>query len=196
MAYEGPCISCDSHILEVPEIFDGLQEKYGDEAPKIIHDPERGAVLDIPGHNAFVNIGRFGIAVKDDGAIGPITARAVREAMLHPQDLLEAVADALGRLDALMLECNHDGALLSAGDYPSFLKARIAGDRGHLSNTQAAALLARIDRSRLRCVVAAHLSRKNNTSALAQAALAPVLSCAPADILIARQDEGLDWLTV
>jgi predicted TIM-barrel fold metal-dependent hydrolase len=62
MAYEGPCVSCDSHILEVPEIFDGLQERYGDEAPKIVHDPERGAVLDIPGHSAFVNIGRFGIA--------------------------------------------------------------------------------------------------------------------------------------
>lgn len=108
----------------------------------------------------------------------------------------EAVAHALGRLDALMLECNHDGALLRAGDYPPFLKARIAGDRGHLSNAQAAELLARIDRSRLRCVVAAHLSRKNNAPPLAQAALAAVLNCAPAEILVARQTDGLDWLSV
>lgn len=107
-----------------------------------------------------------------------------------------AVAGALGRLDALMLECNHDAALLHASDYPPFLKARIAGDRGHLSNAQAAELLARIDRSRLRCVVAAHLSRKNNAPALAQAALAAVLNCALAEVLVARQAEGLDWLTV
>ncbi len=107
-----------------------------------------------------------------------------------------AVADALDRLDALMIECNHDAALLRASDYPPFLKARIAGDRGHLSNAQAADLLARIDRSRLRCVVAAHLSRKNNASALAQAALAAVLNCAPAEILVARQADGLDWLAV
>jgi phosphoribosyl 1,2-cyclic phosphodiesterase len=95
-----------------------------------------------------------------------------------------------------MLECNHDGALLRAGDYPAFLKARIAGDRGHLSNAQAAELLARIDRSRLRRVVAAHLSRKNNAPALAQAALAAVLNCAPAEVLVARHADGLDWLTV
>ncbi len=107
-----------------------------------------------------------------------------------------AVADALGRLDALMLECNHEPALLHAGDYPPFLKARIAGDRGHLSNAQAAALLARIDRSRLRGVVAAHLSRKNNAPALAQAALAAVLNCTPAEVPVARQADGLDWFTV
>lgn len=107
-----------------------------------------------------------------------------------------AVVGALGRLDALMLECNHDGALLRAGRYPPFLKARIAGDHGHLSNAQAAELLARIDRSRLRCVVAAHLSRKNNAPALAQEALAAVLDCTPSEVLVARQADGLDWLTV
>lgn len=106
------------------------------------------------------------------------------------------VEDALARLDALMLECNHDAELLQAGDYPAFLKARIGGDRGHLSNAQAAALLARIDRGRLRCVVAAHLSRKNNAPELAQAALAAVLNCAPAEVLVARQADGLDWVTV
>ncbi|MFN3566489.1 MAG: MBL fold metallo-hydrolase [Burkholderiaceae bacterium] len=87
-------------------------------------------------------------------------------------------------------------AALARLDYPPFLKARIGGDRGHLSNAQAAALLARIDRGRLRCVVAAHLSRKNNSPALAQAALAAVLDCAPADVRVARQVDGLDWVTV
>ena len=107
-----------------------------------------------------------------------------------------AVERALDRLDALMLECNHDAGMLRAGDYPPFLKARIGGDRGHLSTAQAAALLGRIDRSRLRCVVAAHLSRKNNAPALAQAALAAVLNCAPTEVRVARQVDGLDWVTV
>jgi phosphoribosyl 1,2-cyclic phosphodiesterase len=106
------------------------------------------------------------------------------------------VEAAFGGLDALMIECNHDAALLRACDYPPFLKMRIAGDHGHLSNAQAAELLARIDRSRLGCVVAAHLSRKNNAPALAQAALAAVLNCAAAEVLVAHQGEGLDWQTV
>lgn len=107
-----------------------------------------------------------------------------------------AVVAALGRLDALMLECNHDAAMLRAGDYPPFLKARIGGDQGHLSNAQAARLLAQVDRSRLQRVVAAHLSRRNNAPALAQAALAAVLDCAASEVFVADQTSGLDWLTV
>ncbi|MEG0821106.1 MAG: MBL fold metallo-hydrolase, partial [Burkholderiaceae bacterium] len=65
----------------------------------------------------------------------------------HPTALVE---EALAQLDGLVLECNHDPGLLAAGPYPAFLKARVAGDRGHLSNPQAAGLLARLDRRRLR----------------------------------------------
>lgn len=107
-----------------------------------------------------------------------------------------AVATAFGQLDALILECNHDAGLLAASDYPPFLKSRIAGDHGHLSNAQAACLLAQIDRSRLQQVAAAHLSRRNNRRDLAQAALADVLGCASHDILVADQDVGLDWIEV
>jgi phosphoribosyl 1,2-cyclic phosphodiesterase len=106
------------------------------------------------------------------------------------------VAAALGRLDALMLECNHDVERLRACDYPPFLKARIAGARGHLSNAQAANLLADLDRSRLQRTIAAHLSRRNNTSELAQAALAAALGCEAREILVADQAVGLAWLTV
>ncbi|NBQ88585.1 MAG: MBL fold metallo-hydrolase [Betaproteobacteria bacterium] len=59
---------------------------------------------------------------------------------------------------ALMLECNHDEALLAAGPYPAFLKARVGGLWGHLSNAQAAQLLAELAHPGLRHVVAAHLS--------------------------------------
>ncbi len=107
-----------------------------------------------------------------------------------------AVARMLDGLDALLLECNHDADILAAGDYPPFLKARIAGDRGHLSNAQAAGLLAEIDRSRLRFIGAAHLSRHNNRPALARQALAAAAECSEADIHVAGQDSGLPWFEI
>lgn len=106
------------------------------------------------------------------------------------------VAAALAGVHALQLECNHDAQMLADGDYPAFLKRRIAGDHGHLSNAQAAALLGMMDRSRLRTVAAAHLSRRNNRQALARAALAAVLGCAAEIVAVADQDLGLDWTEV
>jgi len=95
--------------------------------------------------------------------------------------------------DALVLECNHDAAMLKAGDYPAKLKRRIAGRLGHLDNQAAAGLLATLDVSRLQHIVAAHLSRQNNTPALARSALASVLGCSEAWIGVADQDEGFGW---
>ncbi len=99
----------------------------------------------------------------------------------------------LGGCDALVLECNHDTEMLANGDYPYFLKQRVGGRQGHLNNADAAALLARLDTSRLRHLVAAHLSQKNNTPELAVAALCGALGCAPEWIAVATQEEGLGW---
>jgi len=106
------------------------------------------------------------------------------------------VARALDGLHALQLECNHDAQMLMGGSYPYFLKQRIAGDAGHLSNAQAAALLGMIDRSRLHTVAAAHLSRSNNRPDLAHAALAGWCGDVLERVLVATQDDGLDWTVV
>lgn len=98
--------------------------------------------------------------------------------------------------DALFLETNYDPHLLKNGPYPPHLKERVSGRFGHLSNDEAAALLACLDHSRLQCVVAAHISKKNNTPQLAQAALARVLGCDPETVVVADQDLGLDWRDV
>ncbi len=103
------------------------------------------------------------------------------------------VVAALGGLTSLVLETNHDRALLADGHYPPSLKRRIGGAFGHLENGTAAAILASLDRSRLRTVVAAHLSRHNNRADLAQLALASVLGCAPDRVPVADQDEGVGW---
>jgi len=103
------------------------------------------------------------------------------------------VEAALSELDALVLECNHDEAMLRSGTYPAWLKARIAGPFGHLSNAAAARLLGSLERSRLQHVIAAHLSQQNNRPELARAALAGALGCAPAWIGVATQDSGCGW---
>ncbi|MCD6673126.1 MAG: MBL fold metallo-hydrolase [Burkholderiaceae bacterium] len=107
------------------------------------------------------------------------------------------VVRALSRLDALVLECNHDPGLLEANRrYTAALKRRIGGQWGHLSNIEAARILAAVDRSRLRIVVAAHLSRQNNRPDLARAALACVFDDDPQALQVADQDSGIGWIAV
>ena len=94
---------------------------------------------------------------------------------------------------ALVLECNHDAELLANGAYPYSLKQRVGGRFGHLNNSDAAALLARLDNSKLQHIVAAHLSRKNNTPELAVRALSGALNCSGEWIGVATQGEGFAW---
>ena len=103
---------------------------------------------------------------------------------------------ALERLDALLLECNHDSEMLASGPYPPGLKQRVGGQFGHLSNDQASDLLCKIDTTRLQHLVAAHLSDKNNHPDLARQALSVALGCAAPDISVANQDDGLAWRPV
>lgn len=102
----------------------------------------------------------------------------------------------LAGLHALVLECNHDPALLAGSRYPGFLKARIGGRFGHLSNARAAELLAACRTPRLARVVAAHLSRENNSPALVRDALAAVWSTAAEDLVVADAENGVGWLDV
>jgi phosphoribosyl 1,2-cyclic phosphodiesterase len=102
----------------------------------------------------------------------------------------------LAGIDALVLECNHDAAMLENGPYPMSLKRRVGGRFGHMENSQSAALLAKLKHDRLQCVMAAHVSKKNNTAELAQRALAQVLNCADDDVRVACQVTGFDWITL
>ncbi|NJR71882.1 MAG: MBL fold metallo-hydrolase [Gammaproteobacteria bacterium] len=99
----------------------------------------------------------------------------------------------LTNCDALVLEANHDADMLRLGPYPASLKQRVAGRFGHLDNLTAANLLARIRSTKLQHILAAHLSKQNNTEALAAEAFANALNCASNWIGIARQDDGFDW---
>lgn len=103
------------------------------------------------------------------------------------------VEEKLSGCDALVLETNHDLDLLWKGGYPKWLKERIAGPFGHLDNAAAGRLLEALDRSKLKHVIAAHLSAQNNTVELARGALARALGCAEGWVGVATQEEGFGW---
>jgi phosphoribosyl 1,2-cyclic phosphodiesterase len=101
----------------------------------------------------------------------------------------------LSAVDALVLECNHDLGLLMNSAYPYALKQRIAGRLGHLDNHTAAGLLSALPQAkgRMQHVIAAHLSKQNNTPALARQALAEALGCSDDWIGVATQADGFGW---
>lgn len=78
----------------------------------------------------------------------------------HP---FAGLGEALGQLDAVFLESNYDPRMLDNGPYPQFLKQRIKGPHGHISNAEAAALLRDWAGGRLKWAVLSHLSEQNNT---------------------------------
>jgi phosphoribosyl 1,2-cyclic phosphodiesterase len=103
------------------------------------------------------------------------------------------IVQALSGVDALVLECNHDLDMLMNGPYPAQLKSRIAGRLGHLANAASAELVRALDCSRFQHLIAAHLSRQNNTPELARAALASALGCATDWVGVATQEDGFFW---
>lgn len=119
---------------------------------------------------------RLGI-LTDLGAITPFVVNSYRDC------------------DALVLESNHCVDMLARGPYPPSLKLRVGGRYGHLSNHQAAGLLAEVDTARLQHLVVAHLSEKNNSLERVAACLADVIEPIN-NVLYACQEEGFDWLTI
>lgn len=73
----------------------------------------------------------------------------------------------LEKLDAVLLEANHDIHMLEVGAYPYPLKRRIMGDKGHLSNELSGQLLCDILHDNLKHIVLGHLSKENNYARLA-----------------------------
>ena len=107
--------------------------------------------------------------------------------------ITQHVVDKLSGCEALVIECNHDLDMLMSGPYAISLKQRVAGRFGHLDNAGARHLVASLDRSRLRHLIAAHLSQQNNTPVLAQKALATAAGCAEDWIGVASQLDGFAW---
>ena len=77
------------------------------------------------------------------------------------------VRASLLKCDYLYLEANHEPSMVYACNRPMLYKQRVLGRQGHLSNDEAAALLAEIDHPSLKYVYLAHLSSECNNPELA-----------------------------
>lgn len=75
----------------------------------------------------------------------------------------DQVKDYFGKCNAAFLECNYDEDLLNNGHYPAYLKQRIKGPRGHLSNKEALEIFRRHRSANLKYLFLSHLSSENNS---------------------------------
>ena len=119
----------------------------------------------------------------EDGSVGLLTDSGY---------VTEDAADLLPGCDLVLLEANHDVETLECGPYPYYLKQRILGNAGHLSNETAARFAVALASSGTRELILSHLSWENNTPtmaynaverALSAAGLSPRLTVAPRDHL-------------
>lgn len=97
----------------------------------------------------------------------------------------------IGEANYLVLEANYDEVMLREGNYPQYLKERIAGPTGHLSNTECGEALANNATMELKHVWLCHLSEENNHPVLAQKTVEQVLRSYG---LIAGKDFNVDVL--
>lgn len=117
----------------------------------------------------------------EDGGVGFLTDTGY---------ITDEAAALLPGVALAILEANHDIETLRSGPYPYYLKQRILSHQGHLCNEDAAAFAVTLAEHGAGEIVLAHLSRDNNTpamalnavsSALSAAGLSPRLSAAPRD---------------
>ncbi len=79
----------------------------------------------------------------------------------------EYIVENLKNMDALVIEANHNVNMLQVGPYPYYLKQRILGEQGHLSNETCARLLGEIIHDKLQHIILGHLSKENNYEEIA-----------------------------
>lgn len=113
------------------------------------------------------------------------------------------IIEHLKNLDAVLIESNHDINMLQVGAYPYYLKQRILGRKGHLSNENAGRLLGEILNDKMKSVMLGHLSKENNYEALAMATVCAEITMGDNPfkaedfkIQIARRDEPSQLIAV
>lgn len=136
-----------------------------------LHEFPRAHILELQQPILFGDVEVRCFPVQHD-AVSPVgfLIQVAGRAIAIATDLGEAtpaVTAAVKCADLVVLEANHDPDLLHNGRYPRHLQRRVAGPTGHLSNGQAGALLADSLKDSETEIWLAHLSKANNTPALA-----------------------------
>ena len=106
------------------------------------------------------------------------------------------VLDIIKNKDMYIMESNHDINLLRNSKYPFYLKQRILGDRGHLSNEDCSKYIEKIIGENTKNIVLAHLSEENNNKELAYDKTYEKIKNKDIKLEVAMQDEALDWIEI
>lgn len=88
----------------------------------------------------------------------------------------DTIIKQISNSNLLMIESNHDVEMLKLGSYPYYLKKRILGDYGHLSNELAGQLITNVIKGNNETVLLAHLSKENNFPELAYQTVLNILN--------------------
>ncbi len=104
------------------------------------------------------------------------------------------VIDNFKKCHAIFLEANYDEGMLASGRYPPHLKNRISGKHGHLSNHQALELFMQHKPAYMGHVYLSHLSKDNNSPALALRMFTE--KGGKANIVVASRDEASTVYTI
>lgn len=167
-----------------------------------------GLPFELVDHDAVLDLGGMRVRAfpTSHDVNDPMCFRFEVRSADHDDELLDAIGwatdtgyltddalDALYGCRILGIEANHDRRMLATGPYPAFLKARVASERGHLSNDQAAEALPTLVTRNTEVVVAMHLSQENNRPSLAVRALAQAVGAEAANSTFteARTPDGM-----
>ena len=151
-----------SRSLDVPvyadrEVYAACREQLGKVEVRFFQGGFRINEMEITPVETSHDVASFGFVV---GRLGIFTDTG---------RITGGMKEAIGDLKVVLLESNYDEEMLFNGPYPAHLKARIASDRGHLSNDDASDFISRYG-THLSLVLLAHLSEKNNAVAKVQEA--------------------------
>lgn len=107
----------------------------------------------------------------------------------------ENVEKAVNQSDIIFLETNYDHKMLEEGNYPYFLKQRILGVNGHLSNDDAFELVSNNSSSNLKYLILSHLSENHNDPSLVFDKFGDLNRKFPSlNIIITKRDDAIDLI--
>ena len=152
------CISKDFHIpvyATATVIENGVMQKLGNFNITSFHVPHDS--MDCVGYQ----IEHEGMTIVLATDVGEIT---------------DEIRKAISVADYLIIEANHDEAMLMSGPYSAYLKQRVSGPNGHLSNKNCAKVIAEEASEKLKHIWLCHLSEENNHPELARITIEQTLA--------------------
>lgn len=156
-------------IFATERVHEGIARNYC-VSPRLRAEAKRFIEKDQPINIANMTVTAFDVPHDSNDCCGyRVESQGVRFCLITDVGhITERIKDEVSAANFLVLESNHDREMLMAGPYPAYLKGRISGPNGHLSNIEAAELLAGSSTPTLRHVWLCHLSEENNHPELAR----------------------------